>query len=455
MFSIIIPVYNSEDYISETLDSLINQSLGFENNINVILVDDGSTDNSSSICRNYQKKYPQNIKYIKIKNSGPSVARNIGLRHINKECKFIGFVDSDDKLSKDSLEGVDNFYSMKGGSINVAFLKVVYFENKLGQHKLNYRFNQGTRIIDILKEYKAIHFFIGGAFFRKEILEKAKFQFNENLRYWEDALLINKILLEEEKYGVVNEGVYFYRKRKVENSIVDTIWLSKDRYTDFLKSAYGELIKNSIQKYGIVIPYLQFLIAYHIKLYLYHEDFMLKVLSDKEREIFIGNFKEILKYIEVKYIIEQDMKTYYKEFLLNMKNVNYKHFEEPKESILRTKTITINEIKIKGFNFIFKGHFINEYYEMKPNDRIYYRFLNKKNYAEQLEIKNKVVIWNYQIRDYKYSGFSFKLPLWAIKFKLGLKTDSLCIDLNDVNILKSLGKRIMKYKLGGFKNEHH
>ena len=63
-FSIIIAVYNVEKYLEETIESVINQSIGFLQTTEIILVDDGSTDNSAVICKEYVKKYPQNIKYI-------------------------------------------------------------------------------------------------------------------------------------------------------------------------------------------------------------------------------------------------------------------------------------------------------------------------------------------------------------------------------------------------------
>ena len=79
-FSVIIPVYNVEDYIKESLDSIVQQSIGFDC-IQVIIVDDGSTDNSGKICKEYAEKY-DNIDYILKENGGVSSARNLGIEHI-------------------------------------------------------------------------------------------------------------------------------------------------------------------------------------------------------------------------------------------------------------------------------------------------------------------------------------------------------------------------------------
>ena len=98
LVSVIVPVYNVEKYVSRCLDSLINQTL---KEIEIIIVDDGSTDDSAIICREYAKKY-QNIVYIHQDNQGLSGARNTGIE--KAKGKYIGFVDSDDFVEKDMFE---------------------------------------------------------------------------------------------------------------------------------------------------------------------------------------------------------------------------------------------------------------------------------------------------------------------------------------------------------------
>ena len=78
--SVIIPIYNVGNYLEETIMSVVKQSIGFKN-IQLILVNDGSTDNSEDVCLKFKNMYPNNVIYIKQKNSGVSVARNNGLKY--------------------------------------------------------------------------------------------------------------------------------------------------------------------------------------------------------------------------------------------------------------------------------------------------------------------------------------------------------------------------------------
>ena len=95
--SVIVPVYNTEKYLGRCLDSLLNQTL---EDIEIILVDDHSTDNSLDIMQAYQEKEPRKIKIAQTKqNSGAGAARNVGLELA--DCNYIGFVDSDDYITPD------------------------------------------------------------------------------------------------------------------------------------------------------------------------------------------------------------------------------------------------------------------------------------------------------------------------------------------------------------------
>ena len=95
ILSVIVPVYNVEDYIIQCIDSILNQTL---KNMEIIIVNDGSTDGSAEICNKYAKM-DSRIVYITKENGGLSEARNVGLKYASAD--YIGFVDSDDYVDLD------------------------------------------------------------------------------------------------------------------------------------------------------------------------------------------------------------------------------------------------------------------------------------------------------------------------------------------------------------------
>ena len=141
LISVIIPVFNDEKYIGKCLDSVVNQTF---RNYEVIVVNDGSSDNSAEICEKYQKIYP-NLKLLKQKNSGSSVARNNGIK--SSSGKYLLFLDSDDflignsalekfadsltKTSCDVLIYLPEEYDEEGSKAIISYQKGSWQENHL------------------------------------------------------------------------------------------------------------------------------------------------------------------------------------------------------------------------------------------------------------------------------------------------------------------------------------
>ena len=109
LFSVIMPIYNVGKYLDESITSVINQTIGFEENIQLILINDGSTDKSEKICKKYLEQYPDNIIYQYQENAGVSNARNEGIKYINS--KYTIFFDPDDVWDKNAFKEFDNFFT--------------------------------------------------------------------------------------------------------------------------------------------------------------------------------------------------------------------------------------------------------------------------------------------------------------------------------------------------------
>ncbi|HHK5535192.1 TPA: glycosyltransferase family 2 protein [Bacillus mobilis] len=126
LVSVIVPLYNAEKYIEETMESILNQTY---KNIEIVIVDDGSKDQSSSIVKNFKKKYPEQIKYILQENQGVSVARNTGIENANGE--YISFLDSDDLWHSTKIE--KQIESMHKNNMNACYCGFMNFYEETGE----------------------------------------------------------------------------------------------------------------------------------------------------------------------------------------------------------------------------------------------------------------------------------------------------------------------------------
>lgn len=322
-FAIIIPFYNAEKRLEISVESVIKQSYGFAENIQILLINDGSTDKSGDIADALVRKYPQNIYQIHIKNGGPARARNIGLMHVRNDIDFVGFLDADDVYSLHMIREMA-YFAEKHTEINMMVPPFYYLDDfgtrkKIGAHKLNTRFEQGSRVVNIQEDYKAIHFYIGGTFLRFERLKRLAF--DESLHFGEDQLLITKLLLDDEAYGVVADvGYFYYRNMKNKSSLVNKSWKDKSRYESFMQVVYQSYLDASKAKFGMVIPYVQYLISYHAKLYFYKENVYFRdVLTAQEQEAFVTTFQQIFSEVEERYVWELDTAQPVKEMMLSLR----------------------------------------------------------------------------------------------------------------------------------------
>ena len=127
--SVIIPVYNVQDYLDECLASITSQTIGFSD-IQVILVNDGSPDDSAAVCRRFAAAHPENVIYAEQPNSGVSAARNRGIGLAEGE--LITFLDGDDKWSADAFETAYEAYKGHPG-VSVFSCRMVFFDGETGE----------------------------------------------------------------------------------------------------------------------------------------------------------------------------------------------------------------------------------------------------------------------------------------------------------------------------------
>ena len=180
-------LYNNEDYLAEAIESLTVQNFGFEHNVELIIVDDGSTDNSLKIAKEFEAYYPDNIKVIHKENGGQASARNLGLKYVKGD--YVNFLDSDDKLSPSTLKVVYEFI-LENPDVEMISIPITFFDNQQGPHLLNYKYKK-DKVVDLIKDPQYPQLSASSAFIKKETIDGLAF--DSRLVNSEDALLLNKI----------------------------------------------------------------------------------------------------------------------------------------------------------------------------------------------------------------------------------------------------------------------
>ena len=215
LISLIIPVYNAEKYISDAIESVLQQPL---KDIEIILVDDGSTDNSQEICRKYEKEY-SNVRYIKQENKGASVARNVGMNLA--EGKYVMFLDADDRLVPDSLNTQMEQILKEDADIIACSNYFSNFErNRYSvESQLMDRCVSGWQIFNLPGHF-------GACIYRLRMLKERGVSFDAGVALGEDQVFKMKALYVAEKVRMVSQFLYIYCN--TPTSITHTY---EDKYT--------------------------------------------------------------------------------------------------------------------------------------------------------------------------------------------------------------------------------
>ena len=198
--SVIVPVYNVYDYLEKCLDSLVNQTL---KDIEVIVIDDGSPDNSYEIIEKYAKDYPEIIKAYKKENGGLSDARNYGIKYAKGE--YIAFVDSDDYVKYDMYEKMYNRAKKDDLDIVLCDTIKLYENGKEVLIKSNLNYTD-----DVVKSYLLSSPMAWLRIYKRKIFDN--FKFKKGI-YYEDIELTPRLVKYTKKIGFVSEGLYYYLQR--------------------------------------------------------------------------------------------------------------------------------------------------------------------------------------------------------------------------------------------------
>lgn len=295
--SIIIPIYNSEKYLTHCLDSILKQTY---QDFEVILVNDGSTDNSAKICDNYTITDAR-FKVIHKQNQGVSIARNTGISYAKGE--YISFIDSDDWIENDYLKNMINIATSSADLI----VSGVIYDYSIENHKTKTVKDNIFNICDsnFFHELVKSRLLFGpvAKLYKTDIIKSKKIKFPEDISYGEDRLFNYEYLKYVTKIATINSCNYHYIMHNSGS-------LSSKKYSNMFALEYDQWVKLH-------------------DLYEFHENLTIENKTDLYEELFwiindnIFTQNQNIKYKHIKEILSVPHLTECKRF---KDSINYNKF---------------------------------------------------------------------------------------------------------------------------------
>lgn len=243
--SFIIPVYNVEDYLHQCIDSILNQ---YTDEVEIILVDDGSTDKSGKICDEY-KECNCDIKIIHKKNGGASSARNMGMQYATG--KYIAFVDSDDYIAKNAIQKILDWTNDSTADLCFMNAKKHYYNGKnadIGDKLV--RQNIINKSKDEVTSFLASRpRFSGSAcskVFNRSFLLENSLCFPNDRRVSEDLIFVLECIIKAEKFDYLDFDYYYYRQDRTNSTSSSNFYNQIIGIQDFISNATDLLTRNKI-----------------------------------------------------------------------------------------------------------------------------------------------------------------------------------------------------------------
>lgn len=252
MISIIVPVYNTEKYLDECIQSILSQTY---TDFELLLINDGSTDRSGEICDAYALK-DERIKVFHQQNSGQSNARNLGIAKSTK--RYIMFVDSDDSISENLIK--ENLQILIENE-NIDFVQFPHYKWYGSNQQILCQSN--SKIIDKLffqewLVHRNITWLVWDKIYKRDLFVNLKFK--EGIIY-EDNLMVAQLLEKIKKIYISDKGIYYYYLRE-NSTMTSPLTLKKEKDSFFVTNQITNILKSNNERE----LYLQFLVrCYNIR----------------------------------------------------------------------------------------------------------------------------------------------------------------------------------------------
>lgn len=315
IFSVIMAIYNNVDTVGDAIESIVNQTLGMDK-IQLILISDGSTDGTDDICQQYANRFPNNVVFHHKENGGVSSARNMGLDFVSG--KYVIFFDGDDSWDKNAFQIISRFFDKHYNDIDLCTCKIEYTGEKAGQrHPLDYKFDNGDRIVDLEDDPECICTTIGNSVFKSSCIQEQRFV--PGLWLGEDATFNIETLLEKHKCGVISSAIFYYHMDITSSTASGGARNRESFYLEIPRDYYLRVIDMSKKKCDRVQDFIQHTILYDIR---WRMGAFLRVeqFTDEQRNFYLNLMHEVLTYIDDRNIRKaRGYNEYRKAYLMSLK----------------------------------------------------------------------------------------------------------------------------------------
>lgn len=258
LFSVISPIHNVAGHLDDYFASLEAQTIGIEN-LDIILVDHGSTDDSLALCRSFAARHPDNVQVFHQENVGQASARNVGLSLASSP--WVCFPDPNDVLGANFFGAMNEYMGEAGSDVELFAGHILLWNVETGQradtHATASHFAAGNSTTDLTGKPAFIHGNVETSFFRRAVIVDARLSFDERLRTrFQGESFLAQYLLQVDRplLGLVQDARYFHRRR------ADVTLADPRAYTDVPEFGYLAVLRLARKRHGDVPRWLQWLV---------------------------------------------------------------------------------------------------------------------------------------------------------------------------------------------------
>lgn len=301
-FSIVTAVYNVARFLPDFIDSIERQYLDLSK-VEVIAVDDGSTDESLAVLQEWAERRPDLVTVLTKPNGGQGSARNLGIEHATGE--WITFPDPDDTLEPGYLSIVDDFLTANPSTEMIGTYRIFLMEHtgkRSDTHPLRRMF-KGDRLLDLRQATDAFHGSAPAAFFRGDVLQRENLRFDGRIRpNFEDGHFCARYLLAVDipMLGLLKSAEYIYRKRADGSSTLQNSVKDEGRYLDVPRYGYLDVLSRGAERFGSVPEWLQNFVMYELSWY-FSADLAMSGGSAARGAVadrFVENLRQMVSYLD-------------------------------------------------------------------------------------------------------------------------------------------------------------